>query len=248
MGRHDLGLQRERDGRQQTTRDVVRSMRNLAMLAEPRVKYSYCNLMYTTLGHVVEAVTGKWLGDSLREHIWKPLGMDATFFDLNDALGAKEHFAAGYAWNETAGNYTRIDYMVVTDVGGAGAVISNVKDYAKWVKALLHKSAPFSEKTHADIQTPRMLAGAESAGDMAMVAYGLGWGRSTLHQHTYFQHAGGMHAYGAEVYWLPQINFGVVSFGNTAGSSNFAQKDVIYRLIEDKLNIPAKDRTDIRAM
>lgn len=247
MGRHDLALHRERDGRPVAPRDVVRSLRHLAMTAEPRVRYSYCNLMYTTLGHVVETVTGVWLGEALRAHLWAPLGMAATYFDTGDALHAPEHFAGGYAWDERRENYTAVDYMSVTDVSAAGAVISNVKDYAKWVKCLLHESAPFSNKTHADIRTPRMFVSAETDGDMDVSTYGLGWSRNTIHGQTVFQHSGGMHAYGAEVFWLPEIKFGVVAFGNTAVSSNFAELDVVYRLIEDKLNIPTKQRIDIRA-
>ncbi|OAQ96702.1 hypothetical protein LLEC1_01787 [Akanthomyces lecanii] len=137
--------------------------------------------------------------------------------------------------------------MSVTEASAAGAVISNVKDYAKWVKCLLDESAPFSNKTHADIRTPRMFVSAETEGGMDVSTYGLGWSRNTIHGQTVFQHSGGMHAYGAEVFWLPEIKFGIVAFGNTALSSNFAELDVVYRLIEDKLNIPTKQRIDIRA-
>lgn len=54
-------------------------------------------------------------------------------------------------------------------------------------------------------------------------------------------------SHGAEVFWLPDIKFGIVAFGNTAISSNFVELEAVYRLIEDKLNIPAKERIDVRA-
>ncbi len=247
MGRHDLAMHRVRDGRPVAPRDVARSLRHLAMTAEPRVRYSYCNLMYATLGHVLETVTGVWLGEALRTHLWQPLGMASTYFDTGDALHAPAHFAGGYAWDETAGNFTTVDYMSVTDASAAGAVISNVEDYAKWVRCLLHESAPFSAETHADIKTPRMFVSAATDGSLDVSTYGLGWSRNAIHGQTVFQHSGGMHAYGAEVFWLPAIKFGIVAFGNTAVSSNFAELEVVYRLIEDKLNIPAKQRIDIRA-
>lgn len=34
--------------------------------------------MFVVAAHVVETLTGKWLGDFLRERIWEPLGMDGT--------------------------------------------------------------------------------------------------------------------------------------------------------------------------
>ncbi|KAM3474173.1 hypothetical protein MY5147_004407 [Beauveria neobassiana] len=247
MGRHDLAMHRLRNGRPETPRDVARRLRHLGMTAEPRVRYSYCNFMYTTLGHVLETATGAWLGEALRMRLWEPLGMASTYFDVEDALRAPEHFAAGYAWDERAGNYTTVDYMSVKEVGAAGSVISNVKDYAKWVKSLLDKSGPLSAETHADIRKPRMLVLEELKDSLEAKTYGLGWIRETIHGHVVYQHSGGMHAYGAEVFWLPDIKFGVVAFGNTAISSNFVELEVVYRLIEDKLNIPAKERIDIRA-
>lgn len=135
MGTHDLAAPDYVDGRPAVPRDWVRNMRNLRMTSEPRTKFVYCNFMFVALSHVIETVTGRWLGDLLRERIWGPLGMKATYFELSDALDAPEHFANGYAWNSTAEKFERIEYMNVTAVTGAGAVISNVKDYAKWVRS-----------------------------------------------------------------------------------------------------------------
>lgn len=249
QGRHDMARQRTRGGRQMRPRDLVRNLRHLNMLAEPRARFAYCNFMYITLGHVLETVTGRWLGEALREYLWVPLGMDSTHFDTEDALHAPEHFAGGYAWDEGTGQYTAIDYMGVTETGAAGAVISNVKDYAKWVRCLLNKSGPLSEETHRDIRKPRMFASTEDTEEdgMEVTVYGLGWFRSTIHGQAVFHHSGGMHAYGAEVFWLPEVKFGVVAFGNTATSSNWAELDVVYRLIEDKLGIPVAQRIGIRA-
>ncbi len=253
LGRHDYGLQRIRDGKQLRPRDVTRNLRNLAMKTEPRVQWSYCNYIYIALGHVVETVTGQWLGHALRENLWAPLGMSSTYFNVDDALAAapQQHLAAGYVWNEAAGNYTLVDYMALTDFSAAGAVISTVKDYAKWISCLINKSAPLSQKTHLDLQKPRMFLdedGGATGDKMAATLYGLGWLRTTIHGKTVYFHPGGMHAYGAEVFWLPDVKFGVVTFGNTVVSSNWQQLDVVYRLIEDKLGIAADERINIREM
>lgn len=80
MPRHDSsygGLYGE-DHHEGTPRDVVRSLRDLPMTKEPRTTWQYCNMMYVVASHVVEKLTGVWLGLFLREWIWEPLGMGST--------------------------------------------------------------------------------------------------------------------------------------------------------------------------
>jgi hypothetical protein len=62
--------------------------------------------------------------------------------------------------------------------------------------------------------------------------------------HRLFFHSGGMHAYGAEVYLLPDINYGIVTFGNTAGSANAAELELLWHLIDEKLGVPKSQRHD----
>ena len=92
LPRHDFSLQ----GGDQTVRDVVRSLRYLPLTQPLRTTFQYCNLMYVMLGHVLETLTGQWLGAFLAERIWKPLNMTSTYFSLSDALENGVPFAHGY--------------------------------------------------------------------------------------------------------------------------------------------------------
>lgn len=247
MGRHDLAMRGSEDGKHLDTKDAVRNMRNLPMVAEPRVKYIYCNFMYIAVGCVVEKLTNMSLGDALNKYIWSPLGMTSTYFSTDDAIKAPQDFASAYAWDEKAEIYKNIAHTPLHDVGAAGAIISNVKDYAKWVKCLIEQGAPFSEDTHFDIKKPRTFMAADQYDNLSVMTYSLGWERKIMGGETVFQHSGGLTTGGAEVFWLPEVKFGVVAFANTAQSSNFAALDVAHRLINDKLNIPAENRFDVRA-
>lgn len=247
MPRHDRSTMREIDGRPARPRGIVRNLRNLALTYPPRVTFKYCNLMFITLSHVVETVTGKWLGDVLRETLWQPLGMNSTYFDLDDALAAPGHFASGYRWDSKAKKYNEVPKMPLTEISGAGSVLSTVLDYAKWVKCLLHESEPLSAATHRDLKTPRMMSSTAPFGGLDVQLYSLGWERTLFRGHVVYTHSGGMHAYGAEVYWLPEHKYGVVSFANTALTSNAAEEVLCWRLIQDKLGIPKKEQFDFNA-
>ncbi|UKZ76461.1 hypothetical protein TrVFT333_004165 [Trichoderma virens FT-333] len=217
MARHDVSSVKEIDGRPATPRDIVRNLRNLPLTAEPRVEILYCNLMYVTLSYVIETVTGRWLGDVLKELIWEPLGMRSTHFDLQSALDAPEHMASGYAWILEKEEYEEIPFMTLTEVSGAGSVISNVLDYAKWIKSLIHQSGPLSAAVHKDIRAPRVFWPGEPQNGYDLELYGLGWAK-----------------------------YGVVVLGNTA-KCHVVEAIVGWKLIDDKLGIPDKDRVDFAA-
>ena len=80
MPRHDPsygGISPETN-KQYTPKDAVRSIRYLPFTAGLRETFQYCNIMFVVASHVVETLTGMWLGDFLKTEIWGVLGMSAT--------------------------------------------------------------------------------------------------------------------------------------------------------------------------
>jgi len=53
-----------------------------------------------------------------------------------------------------------------------------------------------------------------------------------------------MHAYGAEVFFFPDLDYGVVTFANTAGTSNIVGLELVWHLVDEKLGIPVGERFD----
>ncbi|EXL91147.1 beta-lactamase [Fusarium odoratissimum NRRL 54006] len=212
MAAHDKAYEGLVKGKKAKPKDIVHNLRNLPLTTEPWVKYSYTSLTYTTISHVIKIITGKWLRDVLKELIWAPLDMDSTLFDLQDASHAPNQLASGYYWDTKEGKYGEVPFMNVTELSGAGEIFSNVLDFAKWVKCLLHEAAPFSKEGHV-----------------------------------MYSHSGGVHAYGAQVYWLPSIRYGVVAFANTALTSNAVEEILAWNLIQDRLKIPENERSDVKS-
>lgn len=233
---------REIDGRQATVKEIVRTLRNFPSWHEPRTEFLYCNYMYVVLSHAVETITGKPLEETLRELIWEPLGMKNTYFTVDDAQKAG-NFADGYYFDDKAGEFKWVAPLTLVEVSGAGAIISSARDFAKWVKCLVNEDKVFSENVHKDIRNPRSIArGPSTTGDFTL--YGLGWERTMYKGHVLYKHSGGVHSGSSMAIWLPESKFGVVGFGNTALTSYAATNALLYRLIDQKLGIPAADRID----
>jgi CubicO group peptidase (beta-lactamase class C family) len=170
--------------------------------------------------------------------------MKSTFFDLGDAQRAPEHLANGYYWDLEAKRFKDVLFINVTELGGSAAVLSNVLDYAKWLRCLIQEDGPFSENVHAEIRIPRVVTG-PPAGPYGTMMYGLGWELTTYQNNIVYKHDGAMHAYGAHVVWIPDHKYGVVSFGNTAQTSSALEDSLTMHLIEEKLGIPLKDRYNV---
>lgn len=172
--------------------------------------------------------------------------MNSTYFDLEHARQSAD-FATGYFWDDTPPDYQAVSDMEVDELSGARAVFSTALDYAKWIKCLLQEETPFSKEVHCDIKTMRIV-GIMPMGAYDVNLYGLGWQRTTYGGHPLYHHSGGLHAFGTQVYWFPEREFGVVGFGNSLTSSNAVLETLAYKLIDEKLEIPGQDRFDFGGM
>ena len=261
LPRHDLMYGLPGD----TTSSIVKRMRYLPRTAEPRTKYQYCNLMYGVITDLLETVTGSKLEVFLHDHFWKPLGMVSTSFSLtSQQSGSDPQVARGYYWDSSSGgsnstsqkgHYISEPYLDLLPVSGAGAIISTVNDYALWIKALLdaantsktvNSSSPITSEIFRAIVTPRViaadLASDEEAGFVTPPLYALGWVNSKVLGETVISHDGGVTGFGANVNMLPNKRFGIVSMGNTAGTSNSVGLIVATRLLTKKIGLSSGDK------
>jgi CubicO group peptidase (beta-lactamase class C family) len=228
-----------------TVQSIVRSLRYLPLTAEPRTTYQYCNIMYIVASHVIETLTKKKLGDLIKEWIWKPLGMNSSCFDLDSAKTAVEDLAHGYnfRYHTNDGGYKDLGWLELDGVAGAGSVISNVLDYAKWARAIMNKSTPLSKSGFESWLRPRTIMPSDPPFTGPRL-YALGWRTGVYRGHQFYTHSGGMKGYGAELLIFPGIEFAVTAMANTSGTSNFLGQRLTWHLVDEKLNVALEERFD----
>lgn len=93
---------------------------------EPDSGYSYSNSNYYLLGCIIEKVSGQNYRDYVRENIFKPLGMDNTGFLCE--LDSHPEWSKGASYD--------IKESRLGIITGAGDIVSNGPDMAKWMKGL----------------------------------------------------------------------------------------------------------------
>lgn len=241
MPRHDLAWHDTKNGNMMTVAETVQKLRHLRPSLEPRAKFQYNNYMYIVLTHIIETLTGKWLGHVLQDTIWHPLDMRHTYLNTTDAIKSELPLATGYNWNYKTKKQMPYPAENTQGSSGASGIISNVIDYAKWVKFLIHQGPEFTPATHQDIRMPRMM---DPTGQWL---YGLGWNKQHIHGKIAYEHGGSKESFSSEVIWFSDDKYGVLAMSNSGYLGSLVLKIALYNLIEAKFNIAPENCIDVNA-
>lgn len=135
------------------SKTIVDSLGKLTLEFEPGTKYNYSNSNYFLLGYIVEQVSGKTYEQYLKENIFQPVGLQSTFYDSqSQIIPNRTH---GYSFSD--GKYWNADFISMSLVYSAGALLSNVSDLFKWHQAL-YNGQVIKKETFQKAITPYKLA------------------------------------------------------------------------------------------
>ncbi|KAJ5766949.1 Peptidase S12 Pab87-related C-terminal [Penicillium nucicola] len=225
-----------------TIQDTVRTMKHFPLASAPRTKYNYSNHMYIAVSHALEKHTGQPLGEIMKKRIWEPLGMHETFFSTKDAkadTSTTHSFAQGHDWvsNEEGGVFVPLpnnDWQVNS---GAGAIVSNVSDYALWIRELIERKRPL--EGHGSLIEPRTFHFQNDDLNIPAPyhAYALGWFVDHYRGHNFYSHPGGWPGFGSWVGFIPEKQFGFAIMGNSF-SARYAAFRLGTYLLDKQLGMP----------
>ena len=125
-----------------TNKEFVHKLSKLPLLFEPGTDWQY-GLSTNICGYLIEVLSGKTLDTFLSEHIFIPLEMNDTHFQLPKEKA--ERFTVGYGWQEEVG-LTIVEEQwenryidKVTLFNGGGGLVSSTFDYLKFCQMILNK-------------------------------------------------------------------------------------------------------------
>lgn len=229
-----------------SVKDAVRSLRHLPLAADLRARYLYSSYMFSAVSHAVETLAGSSLGDLMKERLWGPLGMKHTYWTPQQAAADSETILAyGYAWDATTKTFNEQPVPDFPAVSGAGAMISNVIDYANWLCCMMNKSSPLSQAAHKRLTEPRIHFTEPGNNPFAPPhAYALGWTIDTYRGQRVIWHGGSWTGFGSVMMYLPDLQWGLVMMGNTTGTSNCMQISLFMDMLDELLDTPSHERVD----
>ena len=122
--------------------EFTRRASTLPLQFEPGTDWQY-GISTSICGRLIEVLSGQELDDYLQEHVFLPLEMTDTHFQLPDSK--VERFTVGYRWSEEQNLYVSEDQRnnrytrEVSLYNGGGGLVSTLKDYLNFCQMLLNK-------------------------------------------------------------------------------------------------------------
>jgi CubicO group peptidase (beta-lactamase class C family) len=212
MGRHDLSY----GGPNFTIQNMIDSMQHLPVTREIREEWQYCNMMFVVLSQIIENLSGTKLGKFFKKNIWEPLGMTNTYLNLHEAEVTSK-LATGYYFDNDTNKFLPHDYIRPDFVAGAGGIISSVADFAKYLRAMMHKdSAVLRPESYAELRTGRMITPPILGEDVftGPPVYSLGWMIALYSGVEIFHHTGGVPGFATIMIHIPERDWAVTVMNN----------------------------------
>lgn len=214
--------------RDYTEDEIVRLAASEPLDFSPGDRWSYSGTGYVLLGIIIHRVTGKFYGDFLRDHLFKPLGMPAA--RANSETDIVPNRAAGYHFvGDTLKNSDWISPSLRSTADGG--LDFSVLDLAQWAIAL-NRGMVLGRTALEASWTPVRLNGGGS------YPYGFGWHLGQQRGYRRIGHSGAREGFRATIQRYPDFDLTVIVMTNLAQSLPEALALGVAGLMEPRLTPP----------
>lgn len=138
-------------------------------LVQPVGEVVYSDLGFMLLGAVIERVSGLRLDTFAREHVFRPLGMEATDYGVSDGVSVAATEDCGWRGRLLQGEVHDENAFVFEGVAGHAGLFGTAGDLARYAQAWLRLEAPFASPSWLREAIEEQALGAGG------VRRGLGW-------------------------------------------------------------------------
>ena len=225
--------------------EVVRRARFLKPSHGFRESFGYSNIMYIAATEIISKVSGRSWDDFVKERFLIPLGMNNTTTSINDMMKLPDVVTAHTMVDD---KQIVIPFMNWDNMGGAGALNSNVSDMTRWIMLQLNRGS-LDGKTYFSQNSSRYmwqslisLPVTKSSEDLYpsthFKGYGLGWSLMDYHGRKVVSHSGGYDGIISYCVLVPEEKLGFIILTNSNSSLYHA---MAYKILDSFLS---KDNTD----
>ena len=185
-----------------TPTEIIDYFKNEPMDFDPGEEWRYNNSGYILLGDIIEKVSGKSYEDFVEQNIFKPLGMDNSYYGHKNEI--IKNRASGY---QTRDGFVNASYLSMSLPYAAGSLMSTVEDLYKWQKGLNSNALIKKETLQKAFQNTKLNNGKPTY-------YGYGWSINEINGSPSLEHGGGIFGYTSYGVYIPEKDTYVATLTN----------------------------------
>lgn len=194
-----------------------------AQFKAPDTETKYNNLNFVLLERIAVKVDGRPIQTQLAERVFQPLGMRDSIYPTDTALAGGTR---GYSMDETTLQFVDRTVLNPTVAGGAGAMISSLRDLALYARALCTGRLLSSQP----LQRAR-LQGTPLQGAPDFIQYGAG----VLQFGQFCGHNGTIMGFSSEMFYLPAKDAVIVINVNRLDADDHSKSTELFLLLTKQL-------------
>jgi CubicO group peptidase (beta-lactamase class C family)/glutamate racemase len=192
----------------------------------PGMDYEYSNMGFAMLGYIIKKVSGKTYQQYIIDNIFKPLGMNNTYWEYSKV--PEKNLALGYRYV----NNKWVAQPILHDgaYGAMGGLMTTIEDFQKYVSFHLSawppsndkETGPLKRSSVREMQKPWQMGvlnadakypGGRACATVSGYGYGLRWLKDCQGR-TSVGHSGGLPGYGSNWMIFPEYDLGIICFSN----------------------------------
>lgn len=215
----------------------VERMARLDQVSPLGATVSYNNASLSLAGRVIEKVTGKGFEAAVKELLFEPLGLDHSFFFLNEIMTRR--FVVGH--NQKPDGTIRVARPWALPRGGnpAGGISTNVRDLVSWARFHLEGGKNrqgervLSEESIALMKKPTADLGGSVLGDHI----GITWWLRDFGGLTQVSHGGNTLGQNCTFFMFPDRDFALIALTNSSPNGGQFSDELVKWVLASYLGV-----------
>lgn len=236
-----------------TRQDIYNRLKHLKPDVSLRQTFIYNNLMYATVGYIIELLSGKTWEEFVREKIFEPLQMRDTVYTIAEMLKHADHGVPFTEKRDSDEIYQIPHYDETEAIAPAGAINSNIEEISRWLIALMN-DGKYGDKQvlpqsvldatlEPAMTQPNILGQSYNWWELLNPVYGMGRQTVAYRGHLLTYHGGAIDGFYSQISFLPQDKIGAIVF--VIGDHCASLKDIItYNIYERLLDLSQTSWSD----
>ena len=202
---------------------IVASMPKAKQLTPVGEVFSYNNTGFDIAGRVIEKVTGQVYEHAVRDMIFRPLGMEKSFFFAEELISYR--VALGHVWTDDGLKVAR-RYALSRAMNPAGGIVSCVSDMLRYARFQIGDGTAPDGSRLLQRQTMDLMQSKQREGGNFCDAVGIAWLLNDYGRRWTFGHGGSTNGFQADLTIAPDAGFAIVVLTNGDHGSEVYRKVV----------------------